>query len=149
MAQTLYLMRKMNALYASDGLAGNDLAKLPEGVRFKAVLTRPRSVPHHRLYWAVLALVVDNCEGLRDKEQLHDLIKIRLRYCDPVKSKKTGEVWLIPRSASFEKMGQSAFNEYFDDATRFICDEIIPGLGKAELLAQAREMLGIGEQNDR
>jgi hypothetical protein len=58
-------------------------------------------------------------------------------------------VWLIPRSASFEKMGQSAFNEYFDDATRFICDEIIPGLGKAELLAQAREMLGIGEQNDR
>lgn len=144
MPDTLYLQRKMNALYASDGLADSDLSKLPEGVRLKAVITRPRSVPHHRLYWSMLQLVVENCESIRDAGQLHDLIKIRLGYCDPIQSAKTGDTYLIPRSIAFGKMDQTEFNEFFGQAADFINEEVIPGIGRDTLKKQAQQMLGTG-----
>lgn len=153
MAETLYLTRKMNALYASDGLAGNDLAKLPEGVRFKAVLTRPRSGKSNRLYRGLIALVHDNTDLFPTADALHQAVKQGLGYTRVYRRKGSTmtqeeaeaaakQLIIVQLSTAYEKMDQPDFNDFLNRVIAFLCDEIIPGLGKAELLEQAREMLG-------
>lgn len=155
MAETLWLTRRMNALYASDGLAGNDLAKLPEGVRLKATITRPRSVPQNRLYWSMLKLVAENTDAFPTSEELHQAVKQALGY-SRVYTRKGSQITpeqaaalaeqliIIQGSIAFTKMDQSAFHDFFDRAADFMTAEVIPGIGRNELEHQAREMLGTG-----
>lgn len=155
MAETLWLTRKANALYAADGLAGNDLAKLPVGVKLKATVTRPRSVPHHRLYWAVMKLVSENTDAFPTSDELHQAVKQALGYSRVYVRRGAritpeqaavlaSQLIVIQGSIAFNKMDQGEFNTFFDQSTDFINAEVIPGIGQDALKEQAREMLATG-----
>ena len=137
------MQRRGRALYPADGLAEEQLEALPQNVDLKCKVTRPRSHPQHRLYFAMLNLVAQNNDYITDAEQLHQVVKFRLGYSRNVQL-TDGSVCTLHGSVAFDKMDGAAFNEFMDKATAFLCDEIIPNLGKAELIAQAREMLGLG-----
>lgn len=144
MARTVYLRRVGGALYPSDGLSDSDLSDIPARKRVKAVITEPRRQNPHRLYWAVLKIVSDNTDHpvLSNRDRLHDLTKIKCGIVHIVKSSKTGEVYQLPGSIAFDKMDNADFRAFLDKALRFLCDEVIPGLGVADLEAQARELIG-------
>ena len=142
MARTVYLQRRGNALYPSDGLSDSDISDIPSGRRLKAVLTEPRRAKPHRLYWAMLKIVSENTDhpALTDRDRLHDLVKIKCGHVHLVKSR--GEIIQLPGSIAFDKMDDAAFRAFLDQALAFLCDEVIPGLGVADLEEQAREMIG-------
>lgn len=141
MALSLLLQRKGRALYAADGLAEAELEALPQGVALKATVTRPRSNPQHRLYFAMLKLVADNTDLIAGSDELHQLVKEALGYSRTVR-RKNGHLVTVHGSIAFEKMDGIAFNAFMGKATAFLCEEVIPNLGKEELVAQAKEMLG-------
>jgi hypothetical protein len=141
MATTLLLKRFGPALYAADGLAEADVRSLPTDKPLKAVLTRSRSRPQLRLYFAMLQLVVENLEQPISRDVLHEWVKIRCGIVEPVKL-KSGAVEMVPGSVAFEAMDQTQFNAFFEHAAELLCEHIIPGLEKPALLQRAREMLG-------
>lgn len=141
MATALILKRYGPALYAADGLAEADLRELPANVELKATLTRPRSLPQHRLYFAMLQKVCDNLERPVSRETLHEWIKLRCGVVELVPL-KSGEVEEVAGSVAFDQMDQIAFNAFFERAAELLCEHIIAGMDKPALLAEAREMLG-------
>lgn len=115
------------------------LERFAPGKPIKAKLTQPRSVPHHRLYWAMLAKVCENLDNI-PTETLHEVVKLRCGYATTVRT-KSGPV-TVPGSIAFEKMTQPEFREFFERAVAFVCEQIIPGLGRDRLKREVAEMLG-------
>lgn len=155
MAETLWLTRKANALYAADGLAGNDLAKLPAGVKLKAEIKKPRSLPRDRLYRAIATLVAENTDAFPNQETLHQATKQALGYTriylrkgatitQAEAEQLARQIIVVQASIAHNKMSDAEFAEYFDRTMDFYTSEVIPGIGRDELTEQAREMLGTG-----
>ena len=112
------------------------LAKLPMGEILRGKFSRPRNGKHHAKYWAMLGLVASNTERLTSDE-IHRVIKYRCGIGRIIQT-KTGPFWL-EGSISFAKMNQDQFEEFYQRAVGFVCDEIIPGLDNADL---ERELQG-------
>lgn len=136
---SIFVMRRGPFLAPMTPADASALDKLPIGKALRVDVRQPRSVPHHRLYWSMLALVCDNLDGLTT-EALHGLIKLRTGYAVEIRTKRGVE--RVPGSIAFDKMDQGEFRAFFDKAIAFVNAEIIPGIGSLELEREARLMLG-------
>jgi hypothetical protein len=99
-----------NALVPVDFAADELVASLPEGKEVLVVVRRARSVAHHRWFFALLRVVVDNTEARwLDEEQLLNDLKLSVGHFSTSINLMTGEEHLVPRSISFASMEQGAF----------------------------------------
>lgn len=114
------------------------------GTQLRAKLTQPRSVPRHRLYWSVLAEVVD-ATGDRwcSVEDLHESIKLHLRMVRGI-SMLGGGVRYVTASIAFEKMDEGQFKNFFEKAMLAICEET--GIDTQALIQAAIEK-GTGRES--
>jgi hypothetical protein len=139
-APPLMLFRRGSQLMPIGALDSETLMRLPAGKPLKVKVTQPRSVPQHRLYFAMLNLVCDNLDQDVTPEALHSWVKVRLGYTTTIRA-KSGEVQ-VPVSIAFDKMDQATFRAFFDAAKELLVTQIIPGVGSDKLEREAREMLG-------
>jgi hypothetical protein len=126
---------------ADDGVTEAFIESLPQGKTLRArEITQPRSRARNRLYWALLNLVSENLTDV-PAASLHEWVKLRLgvTVAIPLKNGKTA---LVPGSISFDSMPEEEFAPYLDRTVDLLCGEILPGLGKEDVLAMAREMVG-------
>lgn len=133
----ILVVRRGNALYALDDSAALFIQELPSGKPLKAKVTRPRSLPQHRLYWAIVQKIVDNLDGITDDE-MHDWIKRQLGYVTVIKFKSGPETFV--QSIAFDKMPQDEFERFFDGFLKLLNERIFPGMGAA-FEAEGRAML--------
>jgi len=98
-------------LRALDGIAN--------GQRVKVEISEFRSNPRMRLYWRMLAIVVDATECAPTSEHLHSALKLELGYGTPVRL-RNGMTVLVPGSIAFESMGEAEFKGFFDRAHRYL-----------------------------
>lgn len=140
------LERIGRGLYPVDGVAEDEVYRLPAHEELRADLRRPtnRSLRQLRLYWAVLQLVGEGMSPPLAKEPLHQWVKLKCGELVGVPDRRTGEVTEVPGSIALDGMDEADFNAFFDNAITVIC-EGLTGLGRDELLAQARGMLDRGE----
>ena len=125
-------------LVAADGPSDEALRKLRFDKVLRVEVVQPRNVKHHRLYWALCHLVAENMDGVT-AETVSDVLKIRTGHANVVRTIK-GEV-ASPKSISFAAMDQTAFDAFFQDALRVVCDEVIPGLDSADLEREVKELI--------
>lgn len=133
--------KDLNCLRPTDEAASQALAKLKHGVEIMVEWRRPRSIQQHKLYWALINLVWSNQEHIESPDRLHTLIKYRLGHTETMKTKRG--IIEYPKSTNFESMPQDDFNDYFNRAVDFICQEVIPGLDRDALKVEIYEMIGI------
>lgn len=148
-------------LQATSPEAEKALAKLPEGAEVMVEFKRPRNPVHHRKLFSLLRLVIDNQEAYKDEHQLLDFLKIRTGHYDThmIASPFDGEVEYIvcvPKSISFEAMGQDEFEAVYERFVDVIVGEIIPSIDRDQLLEEVNAMIafnplryGYGDINDR
>lgn len=109
----------------------------PMGTMLRARFIKPRSIPHHHLYWAVLQEVVEATGAWATVEDLHTAIKLHLRMVQEIRmiQKRNGEVEtrFLPRSIAFDKMDQAEFRLFFKKAMLAI--EESTGINTDELIA--------------
>ena len=98
-----------------------------------------RSNEHLRLYWKVLHIVCQNCDGFPKAEDLHKALKMALGYVDRQR-RLDGSIVEIPQSIGFRAMDQSEFNTYFDRAMETISTHVLPGVDPLALLREAEEI---------
>ena len=91
--------------------------KLEQGVLIDP--RRPRNLQHHKKFFALVGLAVDNWPEEMTVLRLVGLIKIKTGYADPVQD-AAGVIHFIPRSINFESMDQDEFNPFYEKATQLI-----------------------------
>lgn len=136
----LLMLRRGDMLVPVAPLDSDRVRELPAGKPLKIVATQPRSVPQHRLYWAMLQLVHDNLDNAPPIEVLHEVVKVRLGYTITVPT-KSGPV-TIPGSIAFDAMDQAEFRGFLEAFKTMVAKEIIPGIGKASFEREAKAILG-------
>lgn len=117
------------------------LLEIPEGADLFVKTSRPRSPRQHRLFMALLQLVVDNHPHYTRPEQLLEWLKVRLGYVDETVW-HDGQVWFKTQSISFASMGQDKFRQFFTLSVDAITKEVIPELDMDVLLNEVSEMMG-------
>jgi hypothetical protein len=113
----IYATREGNRLVPIDQVFADELATLPEKTALKLVITKPRSLPHNRLYFAILrAMSQSGANG--SASEIHIATKIKCGLYQVVRLPR-GEPVVVPDSVAFSKLDQTAFNEFFKRAVAF------------------------------
>lgn len=135
-----------------DELAAKELARFPQRKPLKCRVSQQRSVPQHRLYWALLEKTVENFPedpfGLADPldaEALHEWVKMEVGYVRPIRDKH-GKVTFVPRSIAFDEMDQPTFKAFFDRVKLLIEERFFPGIDSDAYEAEVRAMLAPPER---
>ena len=98
-------------------------SKLKVGKYYKVKLVKAhRNVHHHKKFFAILKVVMDNTEVFPNTEILLSYLKIKAGHSYIVKTKN--EVLQFPKSISFDKMSQDEFAKFYDKSLD-ICADIL------------------------
>ena len=116
------------------------LMEIPEGRDLTVKITRTRSARQHRLFWALMQLVVKNHPYYLRAEQLVEWLKIRLGYVEEVMF-HDGQMLTKVSSISFGSMGQDEFQSFFNLVVDVLTTEVIPGTDRDALISEVEAML--------
>lgn len=129
-----------------DDLAAKELERFSQRKPLRCKITQARSVPQHRLYWALLEKTVENFPedpfGMSepmDAESLHEWVKFELGYTRRIRDRK-GERE-VTRSIAFDEMDQPTFKAFFDRVKLLIEERFFPGIDSPAFEAEIRAML--------
>lgn len=106
--------------------------KSKPGEWLRIEFSSPRHIKHHRKFFALLQLVAENSEVYDTAEKALIALKLCTGYADPLIHPETGEVLMIPRSISFESMGQDDFDAWYLLALDAVSAVIVPHLRAAD-----------------
>ena len=116
------------------------LLDIPEGKDLSIRVSRTRSAKQHRLFWALMQIVVDNHPFYIRGEQLVEWLKVRLGYVDEIMF-HDGSMMTKVSSISFTSMGQDEFQKFFNLALHVIITEVVP-VSREQLLDQLEAVMG-------
>lgn len=139
----LYLQKTLNGFTAGDEATSEAMRKYKVGETYRAEVSKPRNLTMHRRYWALVTLCYQNSDQFKSAEQCHEYLKIRAGHCEPIASKTTGEVFLVPKSIAFSEMDDVGFAEFWNKVVQVICEEIIPGLDSDALELEIQRCAGL------
>lgn len=109
-------MKHGRALIPADFAAEEMLDGLAEGREVLITLRRPRSVQHHRWFFALLRKVVENTERWASEEDLLDDLKLACGHVTRRVNMLTGEISLVAKSINFASMPEDSFRRFRDRA---------------------------------
>lgn len=114
-------------LKASDRLAEEDMATLKPGKDFTADVKQPRSLPMHRLFFAMLRKVAQSTPTPLDEQALLSWIKVKCGHVSLLPL-GFGRFYEAPASIAWHQMDQAQFREFFERAVQVILTEVASNL---------------------
>lgn len=122
--------------------AGFDaLMKFKNDEQLQVIFKRARNPRHHRLYWALMALIHPQQDTYTTIEQLSNAVKCAVGWCDKVEL-TSGMIMAIPRSISFANMKQDEFDQFFEKVVQLVITKILPGVDREDLRNRLDDMIG-------
>jgi hypothetical protein len=91
----------------------------------------PRNGRHHRKLMALLQLVAENSETYNTVEKALVAVKLVTGHFDLMADPKTGEIVQVPKSVSYEAMGQEDFDVFYSAAIDGVLQHILPTMDEA------------------
>lgn len=137
----IFLKKTIHGLAPFNIQASEVLDKLKMGSVVSANVTKPRNVKFSSKYWVMVDLIFKNQSYYRTPEAVNNAIKQKLGYCD-IYRQKEGPPSIEYHSISFAKMDDLKFQEFYQAAVDFVCDEIIPGLEQSDLAKELEQFQG-------
>ncbi len=145
MTSPIYVQRRERGLDLSLVPAGQHaedvIRKIPRNHVVEITIKRPRNIKHHRMFWALMGVVFENQSHYESKDHMVTALKVALGHCDTVIC-KDGNPAYIPKSISFAKMDQTAFNEFWDNCLHLVCKHFLPGADSENLTREVYRMIG-------
>ena len=136
-----YYRKVLGTLRPADALTQDYLAGIPEGALVKCESTRPRSLPHHRLFFALLHKIYDAAgqDRFPSFESFRAIVTIGAGHFEWVTV--GNHRYPIARSIAFHRMDQDEFNKFFDAAVDCICRKLRL-VDEPDMRREFEEMLG-------
>lgn len=139
--KTGILMRKiLNGLAPDNEVAQEAIRRIAVGDVVKIEIKRPRSLPWHRRYWALVSLVANNSSYT--PEEAHELIKIRCG-CTKIIKERNGNVIVLPDSIAFDRMDGIAWSQFWDRVVDYCAAELLNGISSEALRMELGEIVGV------
>ena len=115
---------------------------LPEGKAVMVTIDKPRNPRQHRLYWALVKILHDNCIEFEnsDPDDISRQLKIDCGAVDWFVHKPSGTKFGSPKSLKFESMAQDTFKRFLDRAIYVVCTQYLPGLAIEATRRQIEDM---------
>jgi hypothetical protein len=131
--------KELGCLRPADEEAEKVLRGIKMGECVTVSVKRPRNLQHHRKFYALMNLILQNQDHYKSVDEIVAAFKFATGHVDSIKTKRG--IIQIPRSIAFANMGQMEFSAFYDMAVDFVLAEVIPGLGRAELEREILEMV--------
>ncbi|MCK9282284.1 MAG: DUF1367 family protein [Melioribacteraceae bacterium] len=112
--------RKLLPEYESDN---EQIAKLKSGTTYKFVVTSPRNIKFHRLFFALVNLCYENQSKYTSADDLRAVLTMKAGYYKIIRTDK-GAIYL-PESISFASMDELKFKEVYSK----VLDEVVKMIG--------------------
>jgi hypothetical protein len=128
-------VRRGRCFYPASDEAEEQLRSTKDGAEVFGEFKAPRNIKNHRLYWALMKILVDH-NVFPSLEAASDVVKIACGHVDMRIAPDTGEVFMAPKSISFASMPQAEFKTFFDTAIRQICARWLQGTDDEALKAE-------------
>lgn len=144
MALNIILTKQGRSLVAQDSAAIEGLERVKNGQQVRAVVTVPRNVRHHRLFFALLNLVIKGqAEPVTylTSESLLDAIKIATGHTREI-IQFDGSRHFVPKSIDFASMDDVEFRAFFDAAIGLVLRHILPHCNRPDLEREIYHALG-------
>lgn len=106
------------------------LETMRPGAYLRFEWSTPRNGAHHRKFFALLQLIAENSETYNTTEKALVGVKLAAGLFDLMAHPVTGEIIQVPRSVSFEAMGQENFEAFYTNAIDAVLQHILPHLDR-------------------
>lgn len=119
--------RTLSGFEPADDQARSFWQKSKPGDIIELTGRRPRNLKHHRKYWILMQIVVDNSDDFDTPETVNYAVKAAMnrgKWIQPAKAKRA---LFIPESISFANMDQEAFDRFYTEAVNAITRHFLPG----------------------
>jgi hypothetical protein len=137
MAKAVFV-RRGNGFYPVDDEGHNIVHSVPEGKECMGEFAPRRNVGQHRLFFALLNLLVEN-DVFENIEAALLAIKIATGEWDAFIN-SDGRAFYVPRSLAFESMDGAKFKRFFDRALHIIMTKYLDGSDEGILRQQVLDM---------
>lgn len=117
-----------------------EFRKIGDGELFTVEFHRPRNLPFHRKFFALLKVAFENQEFYATMEQFRTAVLVGLGWCETF-ILQSGEVCYIPKSISFAKMKQDEFERVYSDVLDYLVREHVCGTDPRQLSYEAERIL--------
>lgn len=117
-------VRRGNTLIPADFAADELVSKIPEGKEIMVTIRKPRSPQHHRWFFALLRIVVENTDIWKNEEELLEALKIDVGHTKQIVT-LDGEVVFQPDSINFASMDEVKFNEFRKSSCDALAQKIL------------------------
>lgn len=107
------------------------LETMKPGKWLRFEFSSPRNGRHHRKLMALLQLVAENSETYNTVEKALVAVKLVTGHFDLMADPKTGEIVQVPKSVSYEAMGQEDFDVFYSAAIDGVLQHILPTMDEA------------------
>lgn len=138
---SIVLRKQGGVLVPVDEPDQETVAKLKEGEFVRCTIQAKRNIRQHRLFWALVGLLVDNTEVFPSKEAAADSIKIGVGHVETGVDAWSGRAYLKPKSIAFEALDGTEFTRFFDRCLYLLCNRWLAGLDVEDLRNQVLEMV--------
>ena len=125
------LIKTLSGLKPADDEATEALKKIKLDTVVSCEVKRQRNYQHHKLYFALLKLVIDNNSKYNNTDDLLFEIKLRMGYCNRIII--DGTVCYKPKSISFKSMDQDTFNDFYKKSLDIILAHFLTGNTQEEI----------------
>jgi hypothetical protein len=106
------------------------LETMKTGAWLRFEWSSPRNAKHHRKLFALLNMIAENSETYNTPEKALVAVKLCTAHYDLMADPETGEIVKIPKSISFESMGQEDFEVFYSAAIDGILTYILPQMDR-------------------
>lgn len=128
----IILCKRLASLIPVDDEGKEVLNSIGQGELVRVKLTKPRNLKHHRKFFSMLQLVFQNQERFPTMDHLLTAVKIEAGLYEDAPIDVNGRLVYIPKSISFARMDQSAFDKFYLDAIAACC-RLLPHLNAEDI----------------
>lgn len=131
MTKSVFIRRGMGMFPVNED--GEEIVRaIKDGKECMGEFWPSRRPKQHRLFFAMLKLLVDNTDVFPSVETALRAVKLALGEADEFTCRDGRIIWVL-RSIAFESCDQARFSRLFDDALHLITDRWLIGMGAEDL----------------
>lgn len=120
-SEPIYMERTVGGLKATDSQGIDVLKRIAVGELVRCEITKPRNLMHHKKFFALINVVWEATGTWKTPTAVLLELKDTLGYVDR-QILSTGRTLDIPRSISFAKMDQLAFDDFYERSLKTLCE---------------------------
>lgn len=132
MSTEIVLCKRITSLIPVDDEGKEALDSIGQGELVRVKVTKARNLKHHRKFFSMLNLVFENQEKYPTVTHLLTAVKIEAGLYDDTPIDVNGKLVYLPKSISFAKMDQCAFDLFYINAIAACC-RLLPHLNAEDI----------------